>query len=286
MHAHLKFLLAIVALAAGPLFAAELAGTQAKPERALLKPPTKQVPSPITDRFAIRGLFLTSDINTAVRLDNTAGTPGTSIDGESLLGFPDRRRQPNLDMTFRMGNRSRIHADFYKLTRSGDVVINQQVRFGDSVFQSGERVVSAMELRKLGIAWSWSAIRTEKLEIGIGLALHLMQLEGEVQAPARFERERLDAAGPYPSVTADATWRFTRRFSLNLAGNWLGGTIQEVKGSYQAMHADVQFRVRPNLAVGAGYSRTQFKVDSNTTDFAGHFDLKYKGPEAFLRVSF
>jgi hypothetical protein len=286
MHANLKLLLGVVALAAGPLFASEPLRADVESRRELLKPPTKEVASPITDRFALRGLFYSSDINQAVRYDNNAGVPGTLIDAENTLGFPGRIRKPGLDMMFRMGKRHRIHADFYKMTRSGDEVITQQIRFGEDVYQPGERLVSTMELRKMGIAWTWSAVRTEKLELGVGLALHLMQLQGELQAPARFERERLDAAGPFPSLAVDGSWRVTRRFSVNLSGNWLGGTLDNVNGRYQSMHADVQFRVRPNFALGLGYSQTLFRVDSTTTDFTGHFDLKYKGPEAFLRVSF
>jgi hypothetical protein len=270
---------AAITLAAGMASAAE-------PDRELLKPPTMEIASPITDRFAIRGLFYSSDISMAVRYDSSGGVPGTLIDGENMLGFPGRLRKPSLDLMFRMGNRHRIHADFSKMRRSGDAVIGQQIRFGDDIYQAGDRVVSTMELRKLGMAWTWSALRTERLELGVGLALHLMQVEGDLQVPARFERERLDAAGPYPSLAFDGTWRATRRFSLNIAGNWLGGTIEEVEGRYQYLHADVQFRIRPNFALGVGYSQTQFRVESATTDFAGFLNLKYKGPEAFLRVSF
>lgn len=287
MHAHFKLLLGVMALTvAVPLLAGAPAQTDAEPGRELLKPPKMEIASPITDRFAIRGLFYTSDIDMAVRYDSSAGAPGTLIDGENMLGFPGRLRKPSLDMTFRIGNRHRIHADFYKMTRSGDEVISQQIRFGDDIYQAGDRVVSTMELRKLGIGWTWSALRMERIELGVGLALHMMQVEGDLQVPARFERERLDAAGPYPSLAVDGTWRMTRRFSLNVSGNWLGGTIDEVDGRYQYMHADVQFRIRPNLALGVGYSQTQFRVDSATTDFAGFLDLRYKGPEAFLRVSF
>jgi hypothetical protein len=286
MHANLRLFLGAVALAAGPVFGGEPATAAAAPKRELLKAPTMEVPSPITDRFALRALFYSSDISEAVRYDNSAGVSGTLFDAENTLGFPSRLRKPGLDMMFRMGKRHRIHADFYKMTRAGDQVINQQIRFGEDVYEAGERVVSTMDLRKLGIAWTWSALRTEKLELGIGLALHLMQLQGELHVPARFERERLDAAGPFPSLAVDGSWRVTRRFSLNLSGNWLGGTLENVDGHYQSMHADAQFRVRPNFSLGLGYSRTHFRVDSATTDFTGHFNLKYKGPEAFLRVSF
>lgn len=286
MHAHLKFLLGAVALAAGPLFAGEPVRLAGEPERMLLKPPKMEIASPITDRFALRGLFYSSDITETVRYDNNAGVPGTLISAENTLGFPGRLRKPGLDMMFRIGKRHRIHADFYKMTRSGDAVISQQIRFGEDTYQPGDRVVSTMDLRKMGIAWTWSAVRTEKLELGVGLALHLMQLQGELQVPSRFERERLDAAGPFPSLAVEGSWRVTRRFSLNLSGNWLGGTLDNVEGRYQSMHADLQLRVRPNFALGVGYSQTQFRVDSQTTDFAGFFNLKYKGPEAFLRVSF
>jgi hypothetical protein len=279
MQARTRILTFAMSWAAGVAWAAE-------PARELLKPPALEIASPITDRFAIRGIFYSSDINMAVRYDSSGGVPGTLIDGEDLLGFEARLRKPSLDMMFRMGPRHRIHADFHKMRRTGDEVISQQIRFGDDIYQAGDRVVSTMELRKLGMAWTWSALRKEKFELGVGLALHLMQVEGDLQVPARFERERLDAAGPYPSVAVDGTWRMTRRFSLNVAGNWLGGTIEGVDGRYQYMHADLQFRVRPNLALGLGYSQTQFRVDSATTDFAGYLNLKYKGPEAFLRVSF
>jgi hypothetical protein len=287
MHANPRaFLLAILALAAGPTFAAQQVPAGAGTQRELLKPPTMEIASPITDRFAIRGLFYASDINMMARYDNTAGVPGTLVDAEDVLGLPRQLRKPSLDLMFRMGRRHRIHADFYKMTRRGDEVITQEIRFGEDVYEPGDRVVSTMELRKLGLAWTWSPLRTERFELGVGLALHLMQVEGDLQVPARFERERLDAAGPFPSLAFDGTWRVTRRFSLNVAGNWLGGTIDEVKGRYQHMHADLQFRVRPNFAVGAGYTQTQLRVDSATTEFAGFLNLKYKGPEAFLRVSF
>jgi hypothetical protein len=275
-----------MALFASGTFTAEQVPAGTGAQRELLKPSRKEVPSPITDRFAIRGLFYVSDINMLSRYDNSAGVPGTLIDAEDVLGLPAQLRKPSLDMMFRIGTRHRIYADFHRMKRSGDEVIDQEIRFGEDVYDPGDRVVSTMELRKLGIAWTYSVLRTQRVELGVGLALHLMQVDGDLQVPARFEREHLDAAGPYPSLAFDGTWRVTRRFSLNASGNWLGGTIDDVEGRYLAMHADVQFRARPNFALGVGYSQTQFRVDSFTSDFAGYLNLKYKGPEAFLRVSF
>jgi hypothetical protein len=288
MQAHLKaFLLSAAALAATSVSGSEApAKAETATQRQLLQPPKMAIASPITDRFALRGLFYMPTAATAVRYDSSAGVPGTLVNAEDVLGLKDQLKQASIDMMFRIGEPHRIHADFYKMTRTGDQVINQQILFGDNVYLGGDRVVTSMDLRKLGLTYTYSFLRTEKWELAAGMALHLLQLEGKLDAPARFVHESLDTAGPFPTLAVDATWRVTRRFALNLAGNYLGGSVGDVKGGYQSFHGDVQFRAWPNLAFGLGYTQSRFKVDSTDPDFAGYFNLKYKGPEAFVRVSF
>ncbi len=288
MQAHIRFvLIGAAALAATSVFAGE---APAQPEkdapRVLLQPPTMSIASPITDRFAIRGLFYMPQVATDLRYDNSAGVRGTPLSAEDTLGLEDQLKQVSVDMMFRILERHRIRADFFKLTRSGNEIINQQIRFGDDVYQVNDRVLTAMDLRKLGLTYTYSVLRREKWEVGVGIGLHLLQLEGSLDAPARFVNERLDTAGPFATLLTEVTWRATQRFSANVAMNYLSGHIGDVRGGYQAYHGDVQFRARPNLAFGVGYSQTRFWIDSSSADFAGYFNLKYKGPEAFVRVSY
>jgi len=288
MQAQIKFALlgAAVFGTACALAGAAPASADRSAQRELLQPPQMSIASPITDRFAVRALFFMPAISTTVRYDSSAGVPGTQVSGEDTLGMEDQLKQASLDMMFRIGERHRIRADFYKQTRSGDQVINQTIRFGDDVYLVNDRVLTSMDLRKLGLTYTYSFLRREKWELGAGLAIHLLQLQGTLDAPARFVREDLDVAGPFVTLVADATWRVTRRFSANAAIHYLGGNVGDVEGGYQSYHADVQFRARPNLAFGLGYTQTRFKIDSTDPDFAGYFNLRYNGPEAFVRISF
>jgi len=289
MQAHIKvFLLCGAALATAPALAAEQAPAKAEAgaQRELLQPPTMSIASPITDRFAVRGLFYMPKISTDLRYDSSAGVAGTLVSAEDTLGLKDQLKQVSVDMMFRILERHRIRADFYKMTRSGDEVISQQIRFGDDVYVVNDRVLTAMDLRKLGLTYTYSVLRRERWEVGLGLGLHLLQLEGTLEAPARFVDERLDTAGPFATLATEVTWRPTKRFSANVAVNYLSGHVDDVKGGYQSYRGDVQFRARPNLAFGLGYSQTRFKIDSTSDDFAGYFNLKYKGPEAFVRISY
>ena len=52
-------------------------------------------------------------------------------------------------MWIRMADRHRLRVDFYEMSRKGDIVMDQVVRFGDTTFLPGERVVSDMSLGTL-----------------------------------------------------------------------------------------------------------------------------------------
>jgi hypothetical protein len=226
------------------------------------------------------------NITTEVRNDASNGTPGTLLSAEDTLAMADKKKQGGLDLQFRLLDRHRIRASFYELNRSGDVVLNQLVRFGDSTYIVNDRVLTKMDLRKLDLDYTYSFLRRERIELSAGLALHLLQAEGRLEAPARFVRENLDVAGPFATLAFDGTWRFTKRFSLNAQGNYLKGHVSDVHGSYKAWNTDVQFRWWPNFALGAGYSVTRFFLDSQDPTESGLFRFNYKGPLAFVRVSY
>ena len=277
----------VLAALAAPVLSAPNMAAAAEPEapRELLKPPTHSIPSPITDRFALRGIYFQPSVNTLLRYDNSAGVPGTEFTAEDTLGFDQELNQGSLEMWLRMSERHRVRVDYFKMTRSGDVVLDQVLRFGDTNFLPGERVVSEMDLRTLGISYTYSIFKHETFEIGLGLGLQLLQLEGSAKSPVRFVSEDFDVAGPMATIGLDGTWRFTQRFSANARVQYLQGNAGDVDGLYGQYHLDVQFRWRPNFAIGLGYSQTRMKVDSTDPDFSGLFDLEYKGPEAFIRVS-
>jgi hypothetical protein len=273
----------LVTVVSGPSLAAE---SESGSGRVLLQPPAVIIPSPINDRFALRVLYYHPAVNNRLRYDNTAGVPGTVIDVEDLLGHKDSVHQGTIDMMFRMGERHRIHADFYQLRRTGDEVLGQQMRFGDDIYAPGAQLLSETELRKMGLTYTYSLLRRERFELGAGLGLHLLQLDGRTRVPATFASEQLDTAGPFAALAGQLTWRVTRRFSLNVSGQYFDLNPDEVRGAFRHLHGDVQYRGWRNLAIGVGYSYSGYLVDSTDEEFSGFYRLVYKGPEAFFRVSF
>jgi hypothetical protein len=287
MRTQLHCLLAAGALATSTAFAGEAAGTQ-PPQRPLLQPPVDLVPSPITDRFAVRAIFFQPSVTTSGRYDDAAGTQGTPFSGEDSLNLPDKRSQAWIDLAFRMTPRHRISAQFYELKRNGSTVLTQQLDFGDDSFLPADGTVrSSMDLRQLNVGYLYSLLQKQRIEIGLGFGIHLLQLDATMEAPAAFKRQHLDTAGPYPTLDGDLSWRITRRFSVNGAAHYFNYISTRTDGSSLSWNADLQFRAARNLAVGAGYSSTRYHLSSSDPDFfQGFVKLQYRGPELFLRASF
>jgi hypothetical protein len=66
----------------------------------------------------------------------------------------------------------------------------------------------------------------------------------------------------------------------------LRGALNGTAGRLGDFHADVQYRIVPNLSVGVGYSLLELRLDSVTQSNPGLVGIQVRGPEAFLRASF
>lgn len=243
-------------------------------------------PSPITDRFHLRGTYFSATAATDVRLDPAAGSPGTELDAERDLGLDDQIDQGRIELMFRLRERNRIRVDFFKLDRFGAETLTRQVVFGDEVFDIDDTVVSSLDLRMLGFTYTYSFVRRESFELGAGLAIHLMETEASGAVPTEFRGEQEAQAGALPSLALDLAWRLSQRVSVAARGQYFSASVEEFDGAMGDYHLDVQYRLRPNLALGVGFSSISLALESRDADRPGRFDLKTRGPELFFRVSF
>jgi hypothetical protein len=253
---------------------------------ALMAVGAAEAASPITDRFHLRAAYFSGSVATDMRLDPTAAQPGTELDGEEDLGLDDRSDQGRVELMFRLGERNRIRLDFFELDRSGEAVLERQIVFGDEVFQIGEEIESALDLRMLTFTWAYSLVKRERFELGAGLGVHLVETEARGEVAADFQREEESQAGALPSLALDLAWSLSPRMALVARGQYFTASVDEFDGSFADYHVDLQYRLWPNLAFGLGYSLIDVELDVTDPDESGRLDMSTQGPEIFFRVSY
>ena len=119
--------------------------------------------------------------------------------------------------------------------------------------------------------------------MGPGLGVSIFDFRAEGGEPGTLKNKEDTEAGIFPSGTTFFTWRISRRWAFNIRHNQLKLIDDTADGKYQDSHADVQFRWRPNLAFGLGYSRMRIDLDVHDNDEPFLFDLECKGRKLLPR---
>lgn len=249
-------------------------------------PPPLPLASPITDHFALRAGFFWGSIDTFGRFDSAKGVEGTPFTAEHDLGLNDRAYQIDVEIIFRLEERSRLRVNFLDTRREAEKTIDRTIQYGDQAFLVNNLVQSDFDWRQMDITYTYSFLRGERYELGIGPGIHLIEAEASAQIPGTPQYADYSGAGPFATLALDGTWLIARHWSLEARAQYLRLTIGSVGGMMGQYHSDLEYRWRRNLAFGVGYTLRQSELDVRNSDPSGVMRLRIAGPEAFARMSF
>jgi hypothetical protein len=258
-----------------------------------IRPDKKHVtPSPITDRFAVEGIFFDPAVSTTLRIDTQSqgaglpGASGTPVSGERDLGLDSRNPQGRFEIMFRLRERNRLRVDYFEINRRGNNVLSREILFGNETFEPNDRVTSEIDWRQFSLTYTYSIIRTDRIEAGLGLSAYFLQAEARGEVQAKQLRQEVSGSGVFPVIPIDFTWRIWRGLSAYARGQYFRASVSNFSGSIGEYHGDLQYRWTPNFSVGAGYTVMKTALDVSDTNFPGAFRLNVRGPEAFFKISF
>lgn len=258
-----------------------------KPSEAL-KPEKNDIASPVSDRFYVRGSAFQGAVATQMRVDSTGATTpdGTLLSAEDDLGLDDTIEQARIEFDVRLKERNHVRVDYFKLDRFHQVVLPEDIEFGDFSFDAGDTFRSRLDWRALSLTYTYSLFKAERFEAGLGLGLHIFEIHAEGGEPGTLSRDRGDEAGAFPTVALNAAYRISKRWAVTARYNALKVDVDDGTGEYIDAHADIQYRWRKNFAVGIGYTNLSIDLDLDDVDEPLFFNMDTKGPELFFRASF
>jgi Outer membrane protein beta-barrel domain len=244
--------------------------------------------SPTNERVRLTLGVLRSSVTSTLRLDSSAGVPGTTVNGEDDFGLDRGKYGPKFQAVLRVEERHRLRFDYFSLNRNGMNTIDHAITFKDVELLAGDPVTSDLNLQNFGITYGYSFLHREKFEIAGTLGINIIEISAraKVELPTRRVDERQDLAGPFPTLGIDATYVISKRFYLDGRYQYLKLSIDQLDGSLALYEFDALYRWRANVSGGIGYSGIHAKLSSTKPGQSGLFDLNAKGPQLFVRVAF
>jgi hypothetical protein len=263
-----------------------------KPSEAL-KPETNQIASPISDHFYLRGMYYQGNVASELRISSTGSNPnlpggpdGDLVNLEDDYGLDDVIDQARMEFDFRLGERNHVRVDYFKMNRFAQVAAERAVQVGDFDFAIGDQIRTKFDWRVLSLTYTYSLLKSERFEAGLGLGAHIIETMYEISEPGTLSREKLTEAKPYATVAVNAAFRISKRWAVTARAQSFTLDREDYQATMSDYHADLQWRWRKNFALGLGYTKlfTEFVYDD--TDQPFEFSMDTSGPELFFRASF
>ncbi len=237
-------------------------------------------------RLSLGVMHLSSATN--IRIDSSAGVPGTPVNAENDFGLDKSNFEPKFQAMLRVGERHRVRFDYFTLDRTGNTIVTMPIIFRDVVLQPGDPLHADLSMRSLGITYGYSFIHREKFEIAATLGVNVTDISARarVTTQTRHVDQKEDAAGPTPTLGIDATYVLSKRFYLDGRAQYLKVNVDNLDGSLGYYELDALYRLRPNISFALGYTIVKTDLISNQSKQSGYFNFDSKGPQFFVRVAF
>ena len=235
------------------------------------------------------GAFWAS-IDSDLRIDNQAlGIEGTRIDFERHLGLDDSRAMPKVTGGIRIGSRFRVEADYFRLSRSGELVILESLRIDDTVYPVNASVSTDFRTDIYRIAVGYSLVRTDKAEFGVSAGVHQSRGKFKVAASAfggTLLEEGRSKSFPLPNIGLYGNMHLFGPVSLQASADAFQMKYGNYKGSLIDAHLAAEARLMKNAGIGVGYRYAGYKLTADKSDWRGKLSYSYSGPMAYVELAF
>ncbi len=229
-----------------------------------------------------RAFFASGD--TAIKIDSqTTGLSGTLLDLEHDLGIDDSDTTPVLGVRWRFAKKHALDLGYFELNRSGNLIIDTQIRWDDLVFPIAADIDSFFDTRVIRLSYRYSLVSDPNKEFAIGGGIHWTEMEASI-SEVSVGSSKVESDAPLPMFTLAFDYGLSPKWWLQLSGEWFGIELGGIEGDIWHADAAVVWQTWEQVGFSLGYNLFKLDVGVGDADFRGLFDYTYEGP--FLGAEF
>lgn len=157
----------------------------------------------------------------------------------------------------------------------------------------GARVLSAFDADWYLAELTYSFVQTEKIDAGVGIGVHAVDLDTELTARIEVGDGRveiiqgdLDTLAPLPNLVAFASWQILPKWGAIARVGWFGLNYDVYSGKMANAHFMLNYQATRRFALGAAYQFVRLDLDIERKHYLEIYDIDFEGPMVFARLRF
>lgn len=231
------------------------------------------------------GYFLPS-FNTRFRIDSDALGVGDEVDLEDDLGFDREKSIVRLEGYYRLAKRHRLKFGYFGFTRASTQQIDKEFQIGDQTYAINTTIRSEIKQSIYDIGYDYSFWRGTNYDVALGLGIHVIDMEWQIENSSGGQVERTDATAPLPLLTLDVNYMLSQNWRVGAYFKYLALEIGEYKGKFTNLRAKLEYYPYKHVGFGLGIDHFDMEISANKTEFKGRLDWRYTGAQIYTTIRF
>ena len=215
--------------------------------------------------------------DTDVRLDSGQGVRGTPLDYESDLELDDDASVFRFETEYRIDRRNDVQFLYFNIDRDASAVSSEEIRFGDEVFPPGTTLDAFFNNQLAGLSWKRTLLKTDDARVRGSLGLQVSSIRLGLGIAGQRNSEIAESLVPLPLLGLTGNVNLPYRFSLWWRAEWFAMSFDNSKGAAGNLLGSLEHRTFDDVAFGAGYTYSDYRVSADTGDFSGRLDFTHQG---------
>lgn len=239
------------------------------------------------DRVAVRLGGFAVRFDTNVRVDSETLGVGTQFDLEDQTNLRRNKTQARLDGHVRFGKRHRLDYGAVLFRRSSSNTIDEQIQFGDTIFDVDVDVATRFKNDVYKIAYRYDVVRRPRFDLGLSFGFSAFVIDVGLEATGAgggmVSAETEDFVAPVPVIGIHADVKLAQKWYLRTGGEFFDVSVDGVKGNLSDIRLAVDWFPFKHFGFGAGYNRSRLTYEDVA---APTVDVSYTYAGAMVYASY
>ncbi|MDJ0941689.1 MAG: hypothetical protein QNJ00_18135 [Woeseiaceae bacterium] len=246
----------------------------------------------LTSKFTVDvGVFFPDrELDVVVR--GNASSRDRQIDFYENLNLNSTEEIFATELAWRFGERWSFLAQYFRSSDTNVAELEEDVFFGDIVFNAGSNVVGGAELQLTRMFFGRKFDMRPRHDLGVGGGIHWLTLRNFIEGNIiindvpTFTRRSVSAEAPLPNIGAwyrysiSPKWAFRSRFDL------FSANIDAYSGVLINASAGLNYQLFEHVGVGLSYNYFELDVRVDKSDWRGSYETIYNGAYVYLSAFF
>ena len=252
---------------------------------------------PTGARWSIGAGYFAPDLDTTIVVTDAGGNIGTGINFEKNLGLDDSEGTGLLYAEWRFFKRHSLQYRYFDLQRSATTSSSVSIAIGEEVFDISLPIQSFFDITAHEIAYSYSLLFDERMDLFVGLGISLQDLSLGIQGtesspnPGELINSKLDSTAPLPTLNVGFNYAFTDKWLFLSRVGWLAveadfAADEDLSGKIINANAGIQWNAFKNVGFFLQYQVFDVDVDYSVGGIIFAVDYDYTGPVLGVDVNF